>query len=77
MAKLWQFSEGRPKREVSEKVERGDQEKFLENRQKSSPRLKGPKSLLRKWHYHLINMYLKFKHSRRFWSKKAASKKPE
>ena len=44
MAKLWQFSEGHPKPEFSEKVHRGDQERFFKNRPKSSPRLKGPKA---------------------------------
>ena len=72
MAKLWQFSEGQPKPAVSEKVQRGDQAKLLENRPKSSPRLNGPTSLWHKWHYPLISMHLKFKHWRRFWSKKGA-----
>ena len=51
MAKLWQFSQGHPKATFSEKVQRGDQGKFFKNRAKSSPRLKGPKPLWRKWHY--------------------------
>ena len=37
-----------PKTAFSEKVQRGDQGKFFENRPKSSPRLKGPKALWRK-----------------------------
>ena len=41
MAKLWQFSQGHPKPAFSEKVQKGDQGKFLKNRPKSSPRLKG------------------------------------
>ena len=44
MAKLWQFLEGHPKPAFSEKVHRGDQEKFFKNRPKSSPRLKGAKA---------------------------------
>ena len=51
MAKLWQFSQGHPKPTFSEKVQRGDQGKFFENRPKSSLRLKGPKALCRKWYY--------------------------
>ena len=42
MAKLWQFSEGHPKPAFSEKVQRGDQEKFFKNRPESSPRFNGP-----------------------------------
>ena len=45
----------------SEKVERGDQGKFLKNRPKSSPCLKGPKALWRKMNYTLIKMHLKCK----------------
>ena len=40
----------------SEKQERGDQGKFFKNRQKSSPRLKGPKATLA--HYSLTCMHL-------------------
>ena len=54
MEKLWQFLEGPPEAAFSEKVQRGDQEKFFKNRPKSSPRLKGPKAHWRKWHYPLI-----------------------
>ena len=46
-----------PKPAFSEKVQRGDQGKFFKNRPKSSPRLKGPKALWRKWHYPLISMH--------------------
>ena len=70
MAKLWQFSQGHPKPAFSEKVQRGDQGKFFKNRPKSSPRLKGPKALWRKWHYPVISMYLKCKDWTRFWRKK-------
>ena len=63
--------------DFSEKVERGDQGKFFKNRPKSSPCLKGPKALWRKWHYPLISMHLKCKDWRRFWGKKAAPKVPE
>ena len=45
MAKLWQFLQGHPKPAFSKKVQKGDQEKFSKNRLKSSPRLKGPKTL--------------------------------
>ena len=41
MAKLWQFSEGHPKPAFSEKVQRGDQEKFFKNRPKSILASKG------------------------------------
>ena len=58
IAKLWQFRQGHPKAPFSEKVQRGDQGKFFKNRPKSSPRLKGPKALWRKWHYPLISMHL-------------------
>ena len=44
MAKLWQFLEGHPKPAFSEKVQRGDQEKFFKNRPKSSLRFKGANS---------------------------------
>ena len=59
MAKLWQFSQGNLKPAFSEKVQMVDQGKFFKNRPKSSPRLKGPKALWRKWHYPLISMYLR------------------
>ena len=42
--KLWQFREGHPKPAFSEKVQTGDQGKFVKNRPKSSHRLKGPKA---------------------------------
>ena len=77
IAKLWQFSQSHPKPAFSEKVQRGDQGKFFKNRPKSSPRLKGPKALWRKWHYPLISMHLKGKDWRRFLGKKAAPKVPE
>ena len=59
MAKLWQFSQGHPKPAFSEKVKRGDQDKFFKNRLKSNPRLKGLTPLWRKLHYTLISMQLK------------------
>ena len=77
MAMLWQFSQGHRKPAFSEKVERGEQEKFFKNRPKSSPCLKGPKELRRKWHYPLISMHLKFKDWKRFRGKTAAPKVPE
>ena len=45
LEKLWQFLQGHPKPAFSEKVQRGDQDKFFKNRLKSSPRLKGPTAL--------------------------------
>ena len=66
-----------PKPAFSEKVQRGDQGKFFKNRPKSSPRLKGPKALLRKWHYSLICMHLNCKDWKRFCRKQAAPKVPE
>ena len=50
--------QGHPKPAFSKKVQRGDQEKFLKSRPKSSLRLKGLKALLCKWHYPLICTYL-------------------
>ena len=57
MTKLWQFSQGQPIPAFSKKVQREDQRKFFKNRLKSSPRLKGPKALWRKWHYPLNSMH--------------------
>ena len=61
MAKLWQFLKGLPKPAFSEKVKRGGQGKFLKNRSKSKPQLKGTKALLRKCYYTLIIMHLRAK----------------
>ena len=58
---LCQFRQGHPKPAFSEKVRRGDQEKFLKNRPKSSPRLKGPKSTLAQMALSLFSMPLKCK----------------
>ena len=69
MAKLWPFPQGHPKPAFSVKVQTGDQGKFLKNRPKSSPRLKGPKAHLRKWYYPLISAHLKCKHRKTFWRK--------
>ena len=44
--------------DFSEKVKRGHQGKLFKNRPKSSPCLKGPKALWRKWHYPLISIIL-------------------
>ena len=44
----------------------GGRGKFFKNRPKSSPRLKGPKALLCKWHYPLVSMHLKGKDWKRF-----------
>ena len=77
MAKLLQFLQGHPKPAFSKKVQRQDSRKFFKYRPKSRPRLKGPKALLRKWHYPLISMHLKGKHWKRFKGKEAAPKVPE
>ena len=69
MAKLLQFLQGHPKPAFSEKVQRGDQGKFFKNRPKSSPCLKGPKALWRRFNYTLIKMHLKCKDWRKFWPK--------
>ena len=58
MAKFWQFLEGHPKPAFSEKVQRGDQEKFFKNRQESSPRFNGPKALWHKCPYPLNCIHL-------------------
>ena len=76
MVKLWQFWKGRPKPAFSEKVQRGDQVKFFKNRPKSSPPLKGPTALSRKWHYPLISMHLNCRNWRRFWRKQRLQKCP-
>ena len=52
------------------KEQRGDQGKFVKNRPKSSPRLKGAKAIWRKWHYLLISMHVKCKDCRRFRRKR-------
>ena len=76
MAKLWPFPQGHPKPAFSVKVQTGDQGKFLKNRPKSSPRLKGPKAHLRKWHYPSISMHLNCKDWKRFWGKQRLQKCP-
>ena len=76
MAQLWQFRQGHPKPAFSEKVKRGDQDKFLKNRLKSSPCLKGPKALRRNLYYTVISMQLKRKDWKRFWRKKGLQKCP-
>ena len=74
MAKLWHFLQGHPKLAFSIKVQRRDQGKFFKNPPKSSPRLKGPKANLRKWHYPLISTHLKCKHWKTFWRKQRVLK---
>ena len=54
----------------------GDQGKFFKNRPKSSPPLKGPKALWRKWHYPLISMLQKCKDWTRFWRIRRLQKCP-
>ena len=61
-------------RHFSQKVERGDQEKFFKNRPISSPCLKGPKANWRKLNYTLIEMHLKCKDGRIFWRKQRLQK---
>ena len=61
----------------SEKVQKGDQGKFLNNRLKGSPRLKGPKALCRNWHYPPYSMHLNCKDWRRFWRKQRLQTVPE
>ena len=70
------FSQGHPKPAFSEKMQRGHQGKFFKNCSNSSPRLKGPKALWRKWHYPLISMHLKCKDWRIFWCRKRLRKCP-
>ena len=76
MAKLQQFLQGHPKPAFSENVQRGDQGKFFKHRPKSSPRLKGPKALWRKWHYPLISMLLNCKDWKTFLRKQRLQKYP-
>ena len=76
MGKLWQLSQGHPKPAFSVKVQKGDGEKFFKNRPKSSPRLKGKKTLWRKLNYTLIKMHLKCKDWKIFWRKQRLQKYP-
>ena len=76
MGKLWQLLQGHPKPAFSEKVQSWDQGKFFKNRAKSSPRLKGPKALWRKWHYPVNSILLKCKDWARFWRKKRLEECP-
>ena len=76
MAKLWQFRQGHPQPAFSEKVQKGDEEKFFINRPKSSPHLKGPTALWPNLHYPLISIHLKWKDWRKFWRKKQLQKCP-
>ena len=56
-----------PKTRMFGKKQRGDQEKLLKNRPKSTPRYKGPRALWRKCHYPVICIHLYCKDWRRFW----------
>ena len=58
MVKLWQFRQGHPKPAFSEKVQRGDEEKFFKDRSKNSPYLKKSTALWPKWHCPVIIMQL-------------------
>ena len=64
------FGRVTPKSAFSKKRAKGDQGKFVKNRPKSSPRLKGAKAIWRKWHYLLISMHVKCKDCRRFRRKR-------
>ena len=75
MVKLWQFRQGHPKPAFSEKVQRGDEEKFFKDRSKNSPHLEKRTALWPKWHYPLISMPLKCKDWRKLWRKKKSSKR--
>ena len=77
MVKLWQFRQGHPKAAFSEKVQRGDEEKFFKVRSKNTPHLKKPTALWPKWHYPLISMQLKCKDWRKLWRKKKVQKCPK
>ena len=76
MTEVWQFLQGHPKPAFSQKVQRGNQEKFVKNRPKSSPRLNGPKAHWRKWHCPLRRTHLKCKDWRTFWLKQRLQKFP-
>ena len=77
-AKLWQFWEGHPKPRFSEKVQRGDQEKFFKNRPKSSLRFKRPTALWGKCHYPLNCIYpLIMQRLKNSLAQKEAPKRPE
>ena len=77
MAMSLRLSQGHPKHAFSEKVQRGDEEKFFKDRPKNSPHLKGPTALWPKWHYPLISMQLKCKDWRKLWRKKKLQKFPK
>ena len=77
MAKLQKFLQGHPNPAFSEKVQRGEQGKFLKDRPRKNPRLKGPKALWRKWHYPFISMHLNYKDWQKILVQKAAPKVPE
>ena len=72
MVKLWQFRQGHPKPAFSEKVQRGDEEKFFKDRSKNSPYLKKSTALWPKWHYPVIIMQLKCKDWTKLWRKKSS-----
>ena len=76
MTKLWQFWQGHQKPAFSEKVQRGNQGKFLKNRPKSSTRFEGARALWHKWHYPLISAHLQCKNWRRFRRKQRLQKCP-
>ena len=77
MVKLWQFLQGYPKPAFSEKVQRGDQGKFLKNRPKCSPRLKWPKSSLAKMELSCDLYALRVERVEKILAQTAASKVTE
>ena len=65
-----------PKTRIFWKSAIGDEGKFLKNRPKSSPRLKGKQPLWRQWNYPLIKMHLTWKDWKRFRGKQRLKKCP-
>ena len=75
IAKLFQFLEGHPKPAFSEKVQTGDQGKFLKNHPKSSPRLKSVKALAQ-MPLSSNQIALKVQRREKIFAQKTASKLP-
>ena len=76
MAKKWQVFAKSPKTCIFSKSAKGGPREIFQKSPKRRPRLKGPKPLLRKWHYPSISMHLNCKDLRRFWSKQRLQKCP-
>ena len=77
MAKLWQFRQGHPKPAFSEKVQRGDQKKFFNNRPKSSPHSKTANSTLAQMALSSNQYALKVQRLDKILAHKEAPKVPE